>query len=951
MQYPFLSALVRKAQWTAYLSLLTLVASCGGGESVTPTGSERLHAAAVLIPAQDITVTSMTKVSEIRVSRTVFEYVFRVSIKNSGITLLTNVTGTLGRVGTGTTIVDANFGVGSLASGATVVANDTITVRHDRNVPFLPELFVWSFSAIQTPTGVPIPGAPNSLAIGEVVDFSSTEVFSETEYQTDASRGGHTILRSKLTLIFRLDATVDQVNSLIASVDGSVIRTHAQTAVVEIRIPDPGTSAALDAIVAKLRASPILEVVQPTVFKKLKAVPSQFTLPGVNAEAIAHHLSAGAGTAWNSRGATSAPGSPTLGPVVLVQDFFARGKPADRLLPGVVGGFATSGDPRDGHGYHVLGIIGGAFNSPTETDDNNEVTGIFPGPRRLVSEVDDLGVKDGRSDDERLWSLMKTYRLISRKVVVNTSLGYDAGISEIFLDNEKKIWLSYIRGGNGEVRNAAVEEKFFHSIAAGNDPLLPARNGGGYHRAAVDGDLKNSLTVENRAADRLNPTKSLCLNNSSSRGGNVSAIGSLGVSEFDEGVWSYGNVAGSPIRMNGTSMAAPQVAGLAAYMWSVKADLSAEVVAQAISGNTSTRNTTCISDDGKPLIDAFASILAVDDSSALLAGPASAPARISMLDLVGNDNAFTFNDAKEFVDAFVALKDRPTYIPISTRTLSNSVIQDISRFDLNGDGKIGGIWTGRVNLAIDYSPGTRISNYNNSSFRPLDGLAVSLDDSNVTDLEVLCFYANSGLFDDRHGGLALVEVYLSTKSLSCIGSLGSVSLAINQSVSGWGGLPGVVQLSSLYGTTKIAFRATGNSATCGNQGEPIGERGIDAGGMTFSQSVDSDAIFLGARISAGVPYFSGAPNRNNCSSFFAYKSVSVPGRTDLQGKFWFNGSGRAVFGFGGSIVSDWEYQVRYYSGDPLLNYADRKVYLGTVPGSGFFNPGFELTAVTLSYSR
>lgn len=52
------------------------------------------------------------------------------------------------------------------------------------------------------------------------------------------------------------------------------------------------------------------------------------------------------------------------------------------------------------------------------------------------------------------------------------------------------------------------------------------------------------------------------------------------------------------------------------------------------------------------------------------------------------------------------------------------------------------------------------------------------------------------------------------------------------------------------------------------------------------------------------------------------------------GKVWINATGRARQS--NSVVSNWEYQVRYYSGDPSTNYSDRSCTLGVVPNSGTY---------------
>jgi hypothetical protein len=141
------------------------------------------------------------------------------------------------------------------------------------------------------------------------------------------------------------------------------------------------------------------------------------------------------------------------------------------------------------------------------------------------------------------------------------------------------------------------------------------------------------------------------------------------------------------------------------------------------------------------------------------------------------------------------------------------------------------------------------------------------------------------------------------------------------------GLPSRIVLTDLYQTTPSSFQATGNSSTCGT-----GERGAPL----FSGSVSPGALMEGARTVDGVPQPNSGPfiNRRNCSSFYASH------RTETSERVWINGTGRAVSG-----AADWEYQVRYDTGDPGANIPPRCT-VGTVPNSGFYVASFEATGCT-----
>jgi hypothetical protein len=822
-----------------------------------------------------------------------------------------------------------------------------------------------------------LPGNPADQAVDVIGEYDANTTFASTALEFDLSRGA-TVLRSKVIFGFNPGTTVGQINALLQTLNATVVRTYDKTAVIEARIQDPGSLGALNTLLASLRSNPVVRFALPSALAPANALPAihQGQLaPSLGR--IAHHLAVRAAPAWNARRAVEL-GGVALGPVLLIADYFGGGDPAagflDTAYIGSVGtGFTNTLRP-DAHGYHVLGIAAASFNSLQDQADSSLISGLYAGSKPVLLEIDDLSLAGsqctapvpqllfnaclGKSIEDRLRSMLRAYALVDRKLVLNTSLGWNGngGISEIEAEGLKLYWLSLVRGNFGNTPSP-LEEKFFHSAAAGNDPTLPARRNIGWTRAAIDGVMNNTAVVENRSASSQAPFTAAGIHSSSSMGGNLSAIGSnTNAQPVDQGVWSYGDAAGAPIDRApcrrdpskvcpflGTSMAAPQVAGLAASFWAIRSDLTSSELLKLIRSHA-----TPVAGGGEPLIDAYASLLAADKPAALLGAmgnPLAAPARLAVLD-VDENNRFDLTDALYFVDTFDTSKGASAYDTSSATWIAVGSKQvDRSRFDLNGDGLVGGSNTARFNLDINYDAATWSSIYNSASYEPAPGLSVQLDEQSTTDLQVLCYYVYSKLWRGTDADRGTLVSHMASKSpaMSCTSYI--VELKINDTSQNWSGLPATIRLSSLYNVSPAQFRANGNSGTCGNQGEPLGERGS----TLFSQTVDADAAFLGARTVTGMPspISGGAINRNNCSSFFAWKSVDVNG--NKLTKAWINATGRAVFGFGGTVVSDWEYQVRYYSGDPLLNYSDRKVQMGVVPGSGFFASSFEPVSYSVQF--
>ena len=124
--------------------------ACGGPNDPTqpPTPKVMLAAAAASVQAAgDFEVTRLEKVAEQRVSRTVWDYTYRVHIRNNGSASASNVRAMLTSAPEGSTIVDGDVLAGSIDAGATVTPDDTIIVRIERSIAFQSAGLAWTFSA------------------------------------------------------------------------------------------------------------------------------------------------------------------------------------------------------------------------------------------------------------------------------------------------------------------------------------------------------------------------------------------------------------------------------------------------------------------------------------------------------------------------------------------------------------------------------------------------------------------------------------------------------------------------------------------------------------------------------------------------------------------------------------------------------------------------------------
>jgi len=177
----------------------------------------------------------------------------------------------------------------------------------------------------------------------------------------------------------------------------------------------------------------------------------------------------------------------------------------------------------------------------------------------------------------------------------------------------------------------------------------------------------------------------------------------------------------------GTSFAAPQVAGVAAYLLTQKPDLSPTQLRDAL-----------LNTRAGDVLDAYRAVLELD------AGDNALPLRRRLLDVAGGDETdgsgakpdgkFDEKDLEAFVKAFrhAEAHRKPDDPP------------DRSRFELNGDGFTGGSTTAPFDL--DGPSGGIGTSILSTLSRDIRSVPIQFDETALTDLQILCFYAYSGMY-------------------------------------------------------------------------------------------------------------------------------------------------------------------------------------------------------------
>lgn len=169
----------------------TFLVACGGGGGGNSTVSTAQSAAtkralavgSVISGPQSVQIDAMELRAQRRISRTVYEYDYRLKLRNTG-SLLMGVVIQVGSTGPGTTTVDGTVNAGTLSAGATLTPDDLITIRHDRLLPFAPAQITWQISAAGGIVGTAAVGAALADANVSVTDSTGSGVCAEAKVVT-----------------------------------------------------------------------------------------------------------------------------------------------------------------------------------------------------------------------------------------------------------------------------------------------------------------------------------------------------------------------------------------------------------------------------------------------------------------------------------------------------------------------------------------------------------------------------------------------------------------------------------------------------------------------------------------------------------------------------------------------------------------------------------------------
>ena len=590
------------------------------------------------------------------------------------------------------------------------------------------------------------------------------------------------VLLSRISVVLKLDATVADVNAAAQAVGATAFAfARGNSPFLTLSVARQANAAALQQLAARLNG------LAGIAFADAARLAQQLELPNTGqatalVEELDHLLATRFPGAWNARGlAENDCASRKV--TVIVPDFYfgLPGNFLDQMQGSIVSPVLPSeplpAETPDAHGYEVVGVLTAKFDAVL-------AHGANPLPACLRVHIVDAHGIDFFALIDRLVAAIQAE---TGPVIVSSSFGYVYGNAFCPLSCK----LSDITPAFAAALRKSVESHFLEGImwasfamqpgiadrlllvqAAGNDAnslpgslyagLRSARLGSPIAIAAVLDQLDSvagdsalwtaadpalpALTLDAATIGSLKLLRDAVVPLAGTTDRNLVLVGSttnkplladLTVSAFSDNgaaLFAVGELV-STIDfqlLQGTSFAAPQVAGLASYLWLLDPGLRSQPVAETLK---LIRATSGGSGSVGGVIDAYGAVLVLDARNRNLR------IRKALLDVNG-DGVFDALDLLEFAKAYRLADPNAPTIP---------TVRDYSRYDLNGDGLTGGITTARFDLdaaGLDALGAPIISSVDAT----IEGFPISMNEAALSDLQILCFYAYSPLYVLDPGG-------------------------------------------------------------------------------------------------------------------------------------------------------------------------------------------------------
>jgi hypothetical protein len=448
--------------------------------------------------------------------------------------------------------------------------------------------------------------------------------FDPDDYAPHPQLGGLKLSFRALYLVFKLDTTVAQANSLLAAIDAQVIGGSKgmfgeAEGVLYVRVP-MDSHAEMDALIELLRADPLIKVaVQDSILAPTETPQANQSVPVLwqwettpaddnwGIEEIRMPQT------WNLNRSVEKFGTTTR--IGVLDGGFARHQDIyyDETL------VALDTGPETDHGTHVTGTIGAKY------DNGDGVDGVDPFAHFLVQSYDNSvgwGIRDFLDQDVAIINLSLGYNWYQGASAVDPALNPVARTTveqeaEVF-----KLWqtLRTLRGERLPLIVAAAGNDSNSAPGYGN---IDAKWSSPWNYAALTGTAPNVIVVEAVGLAAGGGSTRTWFSNMN---GNISAPGLDICSTASKSPppnpnnpprpCQFGAVTDGYLLMNGTSMATPHVTGVAGYLLSLDPSLTTDELKQLLM-----ENAVPVGGGASNRVDAFASAMAIDelrDNAAIL---------------------------------------------------------------------------------------------------------------------------------------------------------------------------------------------------------------------------------------------------------------------------------------------------------------------------------------------
>ena len=589
--------------------------------------------------------------------------------------------------------------------------------------------------------GPSIPAISSIEGPGDAIAFEVVPSVGPTPFSLDDVDPSRRIPLTRLFAMWNPEATVDEVNAVLASYDLEIGMAHPDLRSLTLITPRFADRAAGDALALEIQATGVFRWVSPTKELRTYAAPAPIVHPTTVATAgnLGQTRTFGA---WHAASVAALSPRRTL---VLVADAFLDNTP-DARIPSMAftGPFvpelrvnATTGNREGNHGFFVANLVasdprdaeltvtGGVFDPASEVDVQGfSITGLTEAD--FIKQIGDHAPRRGH------W-------------VLNASFGYrdlpsSGGVTEIERFALARDWRLLMRtmpdvlvvaavsnfGANAEDRGAAYDS-FFNSQGLIGDlftlipadladlfapdwiadlearPFLASVQGNTISVGAADSTGQRA-TFSSEGAQLLAPgigIRSGCrFIDNPLPGANAECVGP--------------NLDGTVI---GTSFATPQVSSAAAWLMSLAPELP-----------VSTIRSILLETARGEVLDVYAATLALERFG-------DHPVRAAMADF-DRDGAFDEDDLA------AALQTYRTEADERPNGAQDPFGRDHSVFDLNGDGYSRS--DSSTDLDLDANGAITTAEYFVDNGVEL--VPVVLDESRITDLGMLCWLAYSGYY-------------------------------------------------------------------------------------------------------------------------------------------------------------------------------------------------------------